>query len=101
MSKAKQVKGPNADLVAVARGHRDQIIQFYDVHGRTGSVILLDLQKRKLHTFAFEKYRAKLRQESQPKLDEEYQRAVSKNKILVVVWDSATRRLATTRIRRP
>ena len=100
MAKAKQAKSPNADLVDLARGHRDQIIRFHDEHGGTGGVILLDFRRRRLHAYAFEKYKATLRQKSQTMLDEEYQRILGKNRILVVVWDSASRRLATTSIRR-
>jgi hypothetical protein len=100
MAKAKQTKGPNSDLVQLARGHRTQIVRFHDEHGGTGGIIVLDFRRLKLHAFAFDQYKATLRPLSQAMLDEEYQRAVAKNRILVVVWDSASRRLATTSIRR-
>jgi outer membrane protein OmpA-like peptidoglycan-associated protein len=100
MSKAKQTKDPNSDLVQLARGHRAQIIRFHDEHGGTGGIVVLDFRRLKLHAFAFDNYKATLRPESQARLDEVYQRAVAKNRVLVVVWDSASRRLATTSIRR-
>jgi hypothetical protein len=100
MSKAKQTQGPDADLVAVARAHRDQIVRFHDENGGTDPVILLDFQRLRLHAYSFDEYKATLRPESQVMLHELYARAVEKTKVLVVVWDSATRRLATTSIRR-
>jgi hypothetical protein len=101
MSKAKRTRSsPDTDLVAMARVHRDQILRFQDERGGTKPVILLDFQRRRLHAYSFEEYKATLRPGSQAILDQEYEKAVAKNKILVVVWDRATRRLATTKIRR-
>ena len=101
MSSAKQTKSPNADLVMAARSHGDQILKFHDELDDAEAVILLDFQRLRLHSYPFEEYRATLRPESQAMLEQEHEKAVAKNKVLVVVWDSATRRLATTRIRRP
>jgi hypothetical protein len=101
VSKAKRTKSPNADLVAAARSHRDQILMFHDQRGGTSQpVILLDLQRRRLRSYSIKEYKAKVRVESQAMLDAEYEKAVAKNKVFVVVWDSATRRLATIKLRR-
>jgi hypothetical protein len=101
VSKVKLTKSPNADLVAAARGHRDQILMFHDQRGGTTQpVIVLDFQRRRLRSYSFKAYKETVRAESQAALDEEYEKAVAKNKVFVVVWDSATRRLATIRLRR-
>ncbi len=100
MSNAKRTRSPNADLVTAARAHGNQILKFHDQLDDENPVILLDFQRLRLHSYPFEEYKATLREESQRVLDAEYERAVAKNKVLVVVWDSETRRLATTRIRR-
>jgi hypothetical protein len=100
MSKLKRTKSPNADLVAAARSHRTQIVMFHDQRGGTHPVILLDFQRLKLRSYPFQEYKATVRPQSQAMLDEEYEKAVAKNKVLVVVWDSATRRLATIKLRR-
>ena len=100
MSKAKRTKSPNTDLVEAARSHRDQILMFHDHRGGTQPVILLDFQRLKLRSYSLKEYKATVRVESQAMLDEEYEKAVAKNKVLVVVWDSATRRLATIKLRR-
>jgi hypothetical protein len=101
MSTPKPVKGPNVDLVTAARTHSDQILKFCDQLDEADPVIVFDFQKLKLHSYAFDEYKATLRPDSQAKLNAEYDRAVAKKKVLVVVWDSATRRLATARLRRP
>ena len=100
MSNAKPTRSPNADLVTAARAHGDQILKFYDDLDEDNPIVLLDFQRLRLHSYPFEEYKATLRAESQLNLKKEYDRAVAKNKVLVVVWDSTTRRLATTRIRR-
>jgi hypothetical protein len=100
MSTAKRTKGPNADLVMAARTHRDKILKFHDHLDESQPIVLLDFQRLRLHSYPFAEYKATLREESQTMLDAEYARAVAKNKVLVVVWDSETRRLATAKLRR-
>jgi hypothetical protein len=40
-----------------------------------------------------------IREGSRARFDEEYKRANAKHKVLVLVWDHATRRLVTTKVR--
>jgi hypothetical protein len=96
MSKVKRKKIANADLISVVRSHREPILQFYDQVKNERPIIVLDVQRRKLHSYSFEDYKARLRSDSPEKLSAEYTKAVAKNKVLVVVWDNATRRLVTT-----
>jgi hypothetical protein len=100
MSKTKQNQIPNGDLIAVVREHRDQIVKVYDQADDERPLLMLDFERLKLHAHAYEDYRSKLRKESQARLDAEYEKAIAKNKILVLVWDRATRRLVTTTFRR-
>jgi len=100
MSKAKRTKSPNADLIEVVRFHREPILQYFDQVKDERPIIVLDVQRRKLHSYSFEAYKARLRPDSQEKLNEEYTKAIAKNKVLVIVWDDATRRLVTTTFKR-
>jgi hypothetical protein len=100
MAKAKQKKRPNADLVQAVRDQRAQILKVYDQVADTRPLILLDFQHRRIHARPYEAYKAMLREDSQVLLNEEYVKAVAKNKVLVLVWDDATRRLVTTKFRR-
>jgi len=100
MSKAKRKKSPNADLIDVVRFHREAILQYYDQVKDERPIIVLDVERRKLHSYSFVDYKARLRPESQEKLNEEYTKAIAKNKVLVIVWDGATQRLVTTTFKR-
>jgi hypothetical protein len=100
MAEAKRKKRPNADLIQAVRNHRDQILKVYDQAADERLLVLLDFQRKKIHTRPYEEYKAKLREDSQVLLNEEYVKAVAKNKMLVLVWDDATRRLVITKFRR-
>lgn len=100
MAEVKRKKRPNADLVQAVRDLRDQILKVYDHVADKSRLILFDFQRRKIHARPYEEYKAILREESQVLLNEEHVKAVAKNKVLVLVWDDATRRLVTTRLRR-
>ena len=100
MAEAKRKKSPNADLVQAVRDHRDQILKVYGQVADKRPLILLDFKNMKIHTYPYEEYKAMLREDSQALLNEEYVKAVAKNKVLVLVWDDATRRLVTTTFHR-
>ncbi len=100
MPKAKRKKSPNADLIRFVRFHRGAIIQYYDQVKNERPVIVLDVQRRKLHSYSFEDYKSRLRPVSMEKLHAEHTKAIAKNKVLVIVWDNATRRLVTTTFKR-
>jgi hypothetical protein len=100
MSKAKARRNPNADLLKAVREHKDQILKVWDQTDYDRPLLLLDFQRMKLHTYPYDEYKARLRDKTQAALNEEYERAVAKNKVFVLVWDRATRRLVTTAFRR-
>ncbi len=100
MSKSRRTKSPDADLIEVVRSHRGPILQYYDQVKDERPILVLDFQRRKLHSYTYEDYKATLRPESQEKLHVEYTKAIAKNKVMVVVWDDATRRLVTTTFKR-
>jgi hypothetical protein len=100
MSKAKRKKNPNADLIAVVRFHREAIRQYFDQVKAERPIIVLDVQRRRLHSYTFEDYKTRLRPDSRERLSQEYTKAIAKNKVLVIVWDGATRRLVTSTFKR-
>jgi siroheme synthase (precorrin-2 oxidase/ferrochelatase) len=100
MSKAKRTKNANADLIQVVRDHREPILQYYDQVKDERPILVLDAQRRKLHSYSFEDYKTMLRPESQEKLNHEFTKAIAKNKVLVIVWDDSTQRLVTTTFKR-
>jgi hypothetical protein len=96
MARAKWKKSPNADLVKAVQDHTDQIIEFYERVEDERPVIVLDFQKQTICAYHYEEYRVILSKESQVVLDEEYEKALAEDKVLVLAWDSATGRLVTT-----
>jgi hypothetical protein len=100
MAEAKKKKRPNADLIQAVRNHKDRILKVYDQLAEQRPLIVLDFQRQKLHARPYEEYKAMLREDSQVRLNEEYVKAVAKNKVLVLVWDEQTGRLVTSKFRR-
>jgi hypothetical protein len=98
MQKTSWKEKPNADLVRAVRKHRKQILEVYDENERP--LIVLDLEHRKLRAYPYEDYKGRLRENAREALHEEYVKAVAKNKVLVLVWDKATRRLVANAFRR-
>jgi hypothetical protein len=96
MAKAKRNQSPNADLVKAVQDHTDQIIDFYEKVEYDRPVIVLDFQSQQIQAYHYEDYRVMLSTASQGVLDEEYEKAIANDKVLVLAWDSATGRLVTT-----
>ena len=57
---------------------------------------MLDFQKQTINAYHYEEYKARLSMESQAVYDQEYEKAMAEDKVLVVVWDRATGRLVIT-----
>ena len=100
MAQTKARRNPNADLLKAVREHKEQIIQICDQVDHDKPLLLLDFQRMKVHTYSYDEYKSRLREKSQAALNAEYERAAAKNKVFVLVWDRATRRLVTTAFRR-
>jgi len=96
MAKAKRRKSPNADLVKAVQDRTEDILDFYEDVEDERPVIVLDFQEQKICAYHYEEYKTRLSVESQAVLDEEYEKAIAKDKVLILAWDSATGRLVTT-----
>jgi len=96
MSKAKRKKSPNADLVKAVQDYTEEILIFYERVEDERPVIVLDFQKQTIRAYHYEEYKTRLSVESQALFDEEYEKALAEDKVLVLVWDSATGRLIIT-----
>src|SRR5579883_307540 len=98
MAEVKRKKRPNADLIQAVRDQRDKILKVYDQVADKRPLIVLDFQRKKIHARPYEDYKAIVRGDSRMLLNEEHVKAVAKNKVLVLVWDGATRRLVITKL---
>ena len=96
MGKAKRKKSPNADLVKAVQDRTEDILDFYEEVEDDRPVIVLDFQKHTINAYHYEHYKSILSVESQAVYDQEYEKALAEDKVLVVVWDRVTGRLVIT-----
>ena len=96
MSRAKRQKSPNTDLVKAVQDRTEDILDFYEEVEEDRPVILFDYQKQTICAYHYEQYMTRLSVESQAVYDQEYEKAVAEDKVLVVVWDRVTGRLVIT-----
>ncbi len=96
MARARRKKSPNADLVKAVQGRTEDILDLYEEVEDDRPVLVLDFQKQTICAYHNEEYKTRLSVESQAVYDQEYEKALAEDKILVLVWDSATGRLVIT-----
>jgi hypothetical protein len=96
MARAKRKKSPNADLIEAVQDRVDQILMFYERVEDEQPILVLDYLDQKICAYHYDEYKTRLSPESQATLDEEYEKAMAEDKVIVLVWDSATGRLVTT-----
>jgi hypothetical protein len=96
VARAKRKKSPNADLVKAVQDRTEDILDFYEEIEDDRPVIVLDFQKHTINAYHYEQYKSILSVESQAVYDQEYEKALAEDKVLVVVWDRVTGRLVIT-----
>jgi hypothetical protein len=96
MARVRGKKNPNADLIEAVQNYTEEILLFYESVEDDRPVILFDFQKQRICAYHYEEYKTGLNVESQAVFDEEYEKAEAEDKLLVLVWDSATGRLVVT-----
>jgi hypothetical protein len=96
MARAKRKKSPNADLVKAVQDRTEDILDFYEEVENDRPVIVLDFQKHTICAYHYEEHKATLSVESQAVYDQEYEKALAEDKVLVLVWDRVTGRLVIT-----
>src|SRR3954449_5386814 len=89
MAKARTRKSPNADLVKAVQDRTEDILDFYEEVQDERPVIVLDFQKQTIGAYHYEEYKTRLSVESQAMYDQEYEKAIAEDKVLVLVWDGA------------
>ena len=95
MARARQKKSPNADLVRAVQDRTEDILDLYEEVEDDRPVLVLDFQKQTIGGITM-RYKTRLSVESQAVYDQEYEKALAEDKILVLVWDRATGRLVIT-----
>jgi len=77
---SEAVERAQRELIQAVRNHRNQILEVYEQPADERLLVLLDFQRKKIHSRPYDEYKAMLREDSQVLLNEEYVKAVAKNK---------------------
>jgi hypothetical protein len=93
---SERTKSPNADLVRAVQDRTEDILDLYEEVEGDRPVIVFDFLRRTICAYHYEQYKSTLSVESQALYDQEYEKALAGDKVLVLVWDRATGRLVIT-----
>ena len=73
----------------------DNILGLYKRFGDKKPVMLLDIQEQKIYAYPYNDFRSNLSKRSQIQLEEQYEAAISNNKMVVFVRDNGKRDLVS------
>lgn len=82
-------------LLDAARKHWDQILRLYQTFEALKPIILLDIQEQRLYFYPYKEFKEGLKPNDQDSFQDQYERAIATNKIVVFVRDNAGRRLVS------
>lgn len=86
---------PNDDLVEAAESFLPQIRMFYKLFEDKRPVMLLELPSLRIYAYPYREFKADLSERSQAMLEDQYERAVAADRIVVFVRDDETRRFVS------
>lgn len=89
---------PNDDLVDAAESFLPQIRMFHRRFEDKRPVMLLELPSLRIYAYPYREFKADLSARSQAMLEDQYERAIAEDRIVVFVRDDETRRLVSMTI---
>ncbi len=89
------MKAKNDDLIEAALEIQEDIRRAYRLHEEHRPIMLFHIQENWIYAYPYVGYKETLSKRSQSMLEEQYEEAQKKNKIVVFVMDDATRRLTS------
>ena len=75
--------------------HWENLLMVYRVFADQRPVMLFDVQEQKIYAYPYPEFKAELKPSSQEVLKDQYQRAQSRNQMVVFVRDNEARRLVS------
>jgi len=82
-------------LVDAAEEHRPHLLMMYRRFEDKKPVLLLDLQEQRIYAYPYREFKNDLSERSQRSLEEQYEKAVRENQLVVFVRDNVRRRLVS------
>jgi hypothetical protein len=87
---------PDSDyLLDAALENWSEIQRLYRLYEDRKPVMLYDIQEKRIYAYPYQDFKADLNEPSQRTLDEQYERALGENKMLVFVRDNEKQRLVS------
>jgi len=75
--------------------HWDLILQAYKVFEEQRPIVLFDIQEQQVYFYPYEGFKEEMKPKNQAPLQEQYEKAIATNKIVVFVRDNEKRRLVS------
>jgi hypothetical protein len=82
-------------LLDAAWKHWDLILGAYRSHEEQRPIVLFDIQEQRIYLYEYEGFKEELNPRNQSSLQDQYERAIATNKIVVFVRDNVERRLVS------
>ena len=85
----------NTAYVDIIKSHWDSILKLYKQFEDKKPVMLFDLKEHEVFAYPYEDFKAELSRKSQIALEEQYQRALENNYMVIFVRDDIRGRMAS------
>jgi hypothetical protein len=81
-------------LLDAARKHWDMILGVYKAQEEQRPILLFDIQEQRIYLYEYEGFKEEMNPRNQALLQDQYERAIAMNQIVVFVRDNVERRLS-------
>jgi hypothetical protein len=75
--------------------HWGMILRAYKLHEAHKPIVLFDIQEERIYVYPYKEFKEEMNPRSQASLQDQYERAITTNKIVVFVRDNVNRRLVS------
>lgn len=85
----------SASYLDIIQDHWESILALYMRFEEKNPVMLFDLKEHQIHAYPYEGFKAQLSRKSQRALEEQYQRALEKNYMVIFVRDEEQKQMTS------
>jgi hypothetical protein len=82
-------------LLDAALEHWDMLLRAYKLHEEHKPIVLFDIQEQRIYVYPYKNFKEELNSGNKASLQDQYERAIATNKIVVFVRDNVNRRLVS------
>ncbi len=85
----------NDYLVNAALEHQDLIFRAYELHEKGRPIVLFDIEEQRIYVYPYKEFKEDLTPRNQVSLQDQYEKALSEDEIVVFVRDNVERKLVS------